>query len=201
MDKLKYNLKVTSILLKESVLIIVYSLLEGLISLMILMINSVAAKVFLLILNVAFFAFMCIIFSKSLGEKQYKAKMTADIRRGKGNAEDIIKYCRPENEYRFINGILLGLFSSIFLYILLIIRLFLKTKTGIDAAIKLLYFIYGSFLTLTDNPLSVYYLLLFSLITVAACAFGYFMGAKKIMLQQVKLQKTHEEIYGKGSKN
>ena len=201
MDKLKYNLKVVSALLKESIIIIVYTVLESLISLMILMINSLAAKVFLLILNVAFFAFMCIIFSKSLGEKQYKAKMTADIRRSKGNIVDIKKYCKPENEYRFINGLLLGMLASIFLYILLIIRFLIKSKTGIDAVIKLLYFIYGAFLTLTDKSLSVYYLLLFSLITVGVCAFGYYLGAKKIMLQQDKLQKTHEEIYGKGNKN
>jgi Ca2+/Na+ antiporter len=199
MEKIKYCLKIFFILFKESILPFIYMLILGFLSAMIITMDSLVAKILLLILVIAFFVFMCILISKGFGEKQYKALITSNIRRNKNNKEDIDKYCKPENEYKFYNGILFGITISLIMYVLLIIRIFAGARVGLEAAIKLISLIYSSVLTLFGATTSVFYLFPMSLITILSCTFGYYIGVKKIMRQQEKLQKTHDEIYGKGN--
>ena len=199
MDKNYYGLKIFLNLLKESIVLFVYMLILGVLSAFCLSINSEFTKVFLFVVIILFFVLMCILLTKSFGEKEYKNLVTGNIRRNKANAEDIKKYCKPETEYRFYKGLLLGVIISSITYILLIARLFVADTSSIDGIIRLVNIIYSSPLSLFGVDTSVYYLILFTLINIASCGFGYYIGAKKIMLQQDKLQKTHEEIYGKGN--
>jgi hypothetical protein len=199
MNKINYGFKIFLSLLKESVILFIYMLLMGIISALIISINSIVGQIALFVVVILFFAFMCILLCKSLGETQYKNLVTGNIRRKKGNVDDVTKYCKPESEYRLYKGFLLGIIISSLTYILLIIRLFVGKSTNFDAAIRIVNLMYASLLSIFGTTTSVYYLALFTIINIAACGFGYYLGAKKIMLQQEKLQKTHEEIYGKGN--
>jgi len=172
-------------------------LMMGIMSFLILMINSTFVKVALLILVILFYLFMCVLLTKSTGEIHFKALVTGNIRRQQENSEDINKYCKTEKEYRFYKGFLIGIIISSLTYILLIIRLFISSN-NIDVCLKILNLLYWSLLSVFDNTASIFYLALFTLLNVASCGFGYYLGAKKIMLQQEKLQNIHDEIYGKG---
>ena len=197
MDKVKFGLKIIVNLLKESLIIFIYMLMMGIMSFLILMINSTFVKVALLILVILFYLFMCVLLTKSTGEIHFKALVTGNIRRQQENSEDINKYCKTEKEYRFYKGFLIGIIISSLTYILLIIRLFISSN-NIDVCLKILNLLYWSLLSVFDNTASIFYLALFTLLNVASCGFGYYLGAKKIMLQQEKLQNIHDEIYGKG---
>lgn len=197
MNKVNY-LKLVLILLKECLLLFFYMIIMDTLTAAVLMIDSFYLKLFLMILILAFYLFMIIIFTKSFGEKQYKAKILGDLRRSKNNQEDIDRYCKPETEYNKFNGLFQGLVFTSILYLMLLIKIiFIGYNSVYDGVIKIIYFIYSGIISLFTDKFSVYYLLLFTLLQIGACVFGYFMGAKKIMLQQEKLEKTHEEIYGK----
>lgn len=196
---MKNQLKFLANIFKEGFVIFVYIIIMGVIAIIAAVIKSLALRAAAYIATVLFFIFFVVIFAKNSGEKQYKNLLTGNIRRSKGVGEEIDKYCKPYEEYRVYKGFLIG--TSVFLpmYLLILLNLIIKSG-GIQIALKLIYAISYMPLIIFKENISIYFMVLLSVLYIAAAGFGYFLGAKKIMLQQEKLQKTHDLIYGKDKK-
>ena len=73
-------------------------------------------------------------------------------------------------------------------------------KVGLELAIKIIYSITFAPLTIFGSGVSVYLTAVLSVLYICAAGFGYYIGARRIMAQHEKIQKTHEMIYGKTEK-
>lgn len=183
-------------LFKEGVILFIYGIIMGVLAILGSMVKSRTLLVLIYIAIVLFYMFFIILFTKSSGEKQYKNLLTGNIRRSKGVTEDVLKYCKPHEEYRAYKGLLIGVAVFLPMYLLLIIHA-ATDKLAVEAILKVLYSICYMPLLSFKEGISAYFMLPLSLLYIAAAGFGYIFGGKKIMLQQEKLQKTHDLIYGK----
>ena len=190
------TLKLIVNLFKEGIVIFIYAVVMGVLAILGAMVKSQSLLVLIYIAVVLFFMFFVILFTKSSGEKQYKNLLTGNIRRSKGVGEDTQKYCKPHEEYRAYKGFLIGAAVFLPLYLLLIINA-ATDKLAPEVIIKFLYAVCYFPLLSFKTGISVNFTLPLSFLYIATAGFGYILGGKKIMLQQEKLQRTHDLIYGK----
>lgn len=186
-------------LAKDAALIFIYTFIMGLLAMFVTMVKSFGLQVLLYILVLAFFMMIIILFTRTTGEKQYKNLINGNIRRSHGVEEDIKKYCRPHEEYKLYKGFLIAVIAFLPLFILLVLSLFIDAN-AIQLLIKLGYSIFFAPLSIFGPNTSVFFTLVPCALCVGCSGFGYWFGAKRIMHQQDKLQKTHELIYGKEEK-
>ena len=196
---------------KQMFIPIMYLFIFDIIALGILCIgdNLVALKVILLIVSLGFYAFiMGAVFFKD-GQTAYKVRRANDLSR-----EQIIKTgqdipLKLNEEYKPWKGYLIGAINCVPLIILLIIHLLLTagsdptaatTNNTAGAIAGLAYIVVFGFATVKSTVVltSLSYYISLAIIPFFVCVPGvsYYMGGRKMEIQQELIKEKHRLIYG-----
>lgn len=172
--------------------------------------NLLWLKIILSILNVGLY--LCILCGTSFmeGQTALKVRVANDLER-----EIIIRtgedrHIRKHEEFKWWKGILIGVLSCVPMLVLLLVHTILTlinpTLNGCGVVTAFIYMAFFSFImlngggtteTVTPMPPQAFYFALISLPIIAcACGIAYYLGGKKIQLQQDAIKAKRREIYG-----
>jgi hypothetical protein len=191
-------------LIKQTIVPFIYLLFGTMIALGILMIEDLVwLKVVLLLLNVGLYVVIVGATSFKDGEMGYKALMANDLERMNIIRTGEDRPLKLKEEYAIWKGFVPGLITCIPLVLCLIIHVIINNGgQNMQAAgiCNFIYMTFGAFAhvgALEVAPSwSVYVNLLALIVVPLSTGFAYYLGARKIRLQQEMIAEKKRQIYG-----
>ena len=194
--------------IKKALFLMLYLLFTAVIAASILSIKGHGIfRLLLLLANLALFLYISFGITSQDGQKAYKVLLANDKER-----EYIIKTGedRPLNlkgEYHIKNGFIIGALMCVPLVVLLIIHAIITNvdpaNIGFGNMAGFLYMLVYAFFNIdfagnieTVLYASYYWSLMAIPVIVVSQGLAYYLGAKKIRMQQEQIRKKHESIYG-----
>lgn len=139
------------------------------------------------------------------GGKALKVRNANDVERKRIIRTGEDRPLKLDTEYKARNGFLVGLTVCVPMILLLLIHTLLISISGLEATwggrtagiIYLFFFVFFSIGTPTITAFTYYYLLLLIPIMMLGCGIPYVLGAKKVELQEERIEEIHKSIHGK----
>ena len=191
-------------LLKQTIVPLIYLLFGTVIALGILLIgnNLIWFKVVLLFLNLALYVFIVGSISFKDGETAYKVLMANDLERWNIIRTGEDRPLKIKQEYALWKGFMPGLLSCIPLVLAFILHFIVDkgNNTPALAFSNVLYLSFGAFANVVqgqENVILAFYLNLTALAFLPlATGCSYYLGARKIRVQQEMIAEKKRQIYG-----
>ena len=163
-----------------------------------------SSKTFPLIMSfLNFFVYMVMLLSISYKEGQdaYKVLIANDAERRQIAITGEDKPLRLKEEFAVWKGFFIPALSCLIQIVLILLHVIVYEISGGTAVFGELFFytvlsIYPIF-HYTIGKVSLYLCLILPLVTILGAGFGYYLGGKKIKLQQDHIKEIHDQIYHK----
>lgn len=191
--------------LKSAIMPFIYLFFMMIIALGILAIKDLLwLKIILLVLNVGLYGLITSIFAFKTGQEGIKVRNYNDLERKQIIATGEPRKLKLHEEYKWYKGIIIGLIVCAPLVLCLIIHTIVHLCGGgnvFGTIGSIIYLMAHGFVSLFVNGDMVtwstfYYSLIAIPIIVIPIAVSYYLGGRKIEIQQRKIRENQQKIYG-----
>lgn len=187
-------------ILKNTLFITVFMFTCSVLSLVVTLIPTTWVKLVLSIVSLIFCFLEVILFTEKLGSEGQRVK-NANVQALKATLEtgrkiNIVK----QGEYKWYYGALIGLLMCSVAILLLVIQAIVTACGGetmvLAHIVKIMYAVFACPQNSINNQISTYYILCYIPFFIGASSLGYYIGKRKVDLEQQKIQEIADKIHG-----